>query len=84
LNSLKNHGADKEVSDMFEMGAETMALPLEERMKFEQGDGGQSFGSVLICLISVSHLICAVIRYKKAGANAVDAAGVACTPSQWR
>ncbi|KAJ8590793.1 hypothetical protein M405DRAFT_815425, partial [Rhizopogon salebrosus TDB-379] len=41
---LKNHGADQEVSDMFEMGAETMALPLEERMKFEQGDEGQSFG----------------------------------------
>ncbi|KAG0694045.1 hypothetical protein DFH29DRAFT_815763 [Suillus ampliporus] len=41
---LKNHGADQEVSDMFDMGAETMALPLEERMKFEQGDQGQSFG----------------------------------------
>ncbi|OAX31654.1 Clavaminate synthase-like protein [Rhizopogon vinicolor AM-OR11-026] len=54
---LKNHGADQEVSDMFDMGAETMALPCEERMKFEQGDEGQSFG------------------YKKAGANAVDAAG---------
>ncbi|KAJ8594553.1 Clavaminate synthase-like protein [Rhizopogon salebrosus TDB-379] len=41
---LKNHGADQEVSDMFDMGAETLALPLEERMKFEQGDNGQSFG----------------------------------------
>ncbi|KAG2358715.1 Clavaminate synthase-like protein [Suillus spraguei] len=41
---LKNHGADQEASDMFDMGAETMALPLEERMKFEQGDDGQSFG----------------------------------------
>ncbi|KAG1848549.1 hypothetical protein DFJ58DRAFT_890185 [Suillus subalutaceus] len=41
---LKNHGADQEVSDMFDMGAETMALPLEERMKFEQGDSGRSFG----------------------------------------
>ncbi|KAG2140990.1 hypothetical protein DEU56DRAFT_734600 [Suillus clintonianus] len=41
---LKNHGADQDVSDMFDMGAETMALPLEERMKFEQGDKGQSFG----------------------------------------
>jgi len=44
---LKNHGTDKEVSEMFDMGAETMALPLEERMKFEQGDEGQSFGSVV-------------------------------------
>ncbi|KAG2128240.1 hypothetical protein DEU56DRAFT_872694 [Suillus clintonianus] len=41
---LKNHGADQEVSDMFDMGAEAMALPLEERLKFEQGDTGQSFG----------------------------------------
>lgn len=42
--SLKNHGADREVEEMFEMGAETMSLPLEEKMKFEQGDSGQSFG----------------------------------------
>ncbi|KAG2141049.1 hypothetical protein DEU56DRAFT_870878 [Suillus clintonianus] len=41
---LKNHGSDQEVSDMFDMGAETLSLPLEERMKFEQGDDGQSFG----------------------------------------
>ncbi|KAL5526725.1 hypothetical protein ACEPAF_8450 [Sanghuangporus sanghuang] len=41
---LKNHGADKEVEGMFDMGAETMDLPLEEKMKFEQGDDGKSFG----------------------------------------
>ncbi|PFH45782.1 hypothetical protein AMATHDRAFT_71100 [Amanita thiersii Skay4041] len=41
---LKNHGADEEANGMFEMGAETMALPLEENMKFEQGDDGRSFG----------------------------------------
>lgn len=29
---------------MFDMGAETMALPLEEKLKFEQGDEGVSFG----------------------------------------
>ncbi|OAX37526.1 Clavaminate synthase-like protein [Rhizopogon vinicolor AM-OR11-026] len=40
---LKNHGADQEVSDMFDMGVETMALPFEERMKFGQGEG-QYFG----------------------------------------
>ena len=42
--SLKNHGADKEVQGMFEMGSETMKLPMEEKMKFEQGDGGRSCG----------------------------------------
>ncbi|KIJ11365.1 hypothetical protein PAXINDRAFT_171811, partial [Paxillus involutus ATCC 200175] len=41
---LKNHGADEEVNAMFDMGAETMALPLEEKLKFEQGDEGQSCG----------------------------------------
>lgn len=41
---LKNHGADQEANDMFDVGAETLALPLEERLKFEQGDNGQSFG----------------------------------------
>ncbi|KAF5343657.1 hypothetical protein D9758_014697 [Tetrapyrgos nigripes] len=41
---LKNHGADDEVNGMFDMGAETMALPIEEKMKFEQGDAGISFG----------------------------------------
>jgi hypothetical protein len=42
--SLKNYGVDHEVNEMFEMGAETMALPLEEKMKYEQGDAGASFG----------------------------------------
>ncbi|KAH9952037.1 Clavaminate synthase-like protein [Amylocystis lapponica] len=41
---LKNHGAEREVDAMFEMGNETMKLPLEEKMKFEQGDDGISFG----------------------------------------
>ncbi|KAG6899688.1 hypothetical protein C0993_007888 [Termitomyces sp. T159_Od127] len=41
---LKNHGVDKEVDGMFDMGAETMKLPLEEKLKFEQGDDGMSFG----------------------------------------
>lgn len=42
--SLKNHGAEQEVSNMFEMGAETMRMPLDEKMKYEQGDEGMSFG----------------------------------------
>ncbi|EMD38839.1 hypothetical protein CERSUDRAFT_92873 [Gelatoporia subvermispora B] len=41
---LKNHGADEEVNSMFEFGMETMSLPLDEKMKFEQGDSGLSFG----------------------------------------
>jgi isopenicillin N synthase-like dioxygenase len=41
---LKNHGADEDVANMFDMGAETMDLPLEEKMKYEQGDDGFSFG----------------------------------------
>ncbi|KAF8997622.1 hypothetical protein BDQ17DRAFT_1508640 [Cyathus striatus] len=41
---LKNHGIDEEVNDMFQMGAETMALPLEEKTKFEQGRRRKPFG----------------------------------------
>ncbi|EIN05629.1 Clavaminate synthase-like protein [Punctularia strigosozonata HHB-11173 SS5] len=41
---LKNHGVEEEVRRMFEMGRETMALPMEEKMKFEQGDSGMSAG----------------------------------------
>ncbi|KAJ6466028.1 hypothetical protein C8R47DRAFT_42715 [Mycena vitilis] len=41
---LNNHGADKLAERMFQMAAETMLLPMEEKLKFEQGDGGNSFG----------------------------------------
>ena len=41
---MKNHGVDCEVNDMFDMGAETLDLPLEEKMRYEQGDNGDSFG----------------------------------------
>ncbi|THH06658.1 hypothetical protein EW145_g3931 [Phellinidium pouzarii] len=41
---LKNHGVDQEVEEMFEMGAETMDLPMSEKLEYEQGDDGQSFG----------------------------------------
>ncbi|THH10585.1 hypothetical protein EW145_g1235 [Phellinidium pouzarii] len=37
---LKNHGADREVEQMFEMGEETMDLPLEEKLKYTQGAQG--------------------------------------------
>ncbi|SJL02787.1 related to oxidoreductase, 2OG-Fe(II) oxygenase family [Armillaria ostoyae] len=41
---LKNHGVEEEASRMFEIGEETMRLPLEEKMKYERGDDGRSFG----------------------------------------
>ncbi|VDC01153.1 unnamed protein product [Peniophora sp. CBMAI 1063] len=56
---LKNHGADEEVDGMFDMGAETMALPLEEKKKFAQVDEG----------IAIS------FGYKAAGSTATDSSG---------
>ncbi|KAK0505609.1 hypothetical protein EDD18DRAFT_340388 [Armillaria luteobubalina] len=41
---LKNHGAGQEANGMFDMGDETMRLPMEEKLKYEQGDDGSSFG----------------------------------------
>ncbi|KAI0785414.1 hypothetical protein BC629DRAFT_1516976 [Irpex lacteus] len=41
---IKNHGTEREVADMFDMGAETLDLPLSEKIKYEQGDNGDSFG----------------------------------------
>ncbi|KAJ6607613.1 hypothetical protein B0H10DRAFT_1956143 [Mycena sp. CBHHK59/15] len=41
---LKNHGVEEEANGMFEMATETMGLPMVEKMKYEQGDGGMSFG----------------------------------------
>ena len=41
---MKNHGADELVNEMFDMGEETMSLPFEEKIRFEQGDDGMSFG----------------------------------------
>ena len=43
-HSLSNHGVDREVNAVFDVGAETLALPLAEKMKYEQGDNGGSFG----------------------------------------
>jgi len=42
--SLKNHGVTEEVNAMFSLGEEAMKLPLEEKLRFEQGDEGSSFG----------------------------------------
>ena len=48
---MKNHGVE-EVDGMFDMGEETMKLPLDEKMKFEQGDDGMSAGyGLLSCVV---------------------------------
>lgn len=60
---------------MFQMGAETMALPSEEKLKFEQGDEGMSHGCVPILAEIIREDLCKY-RYKAAGANATDASGV--------
>ena len=44
LSSLKNHDLDVEVNRMFDVCAAALDLPLHEKMKFEQGDSGASFG----------------------------------------
>ncbi|KAF8875076.1 hypothetical protein CPB84DRAFT_1829234 [Gymnopilus junonius] len=41
---LKNHEVDELAQKMFDLGPEVMDLPLEEKMKYEQGDQGGSFG----------------------------------------
>ena len=74
-HSLKNHGTDAEVEAMLEMGAHTLALPFEEKMKFEQGDGGSSFGYSISIPSFTDEAQLTVSRYKFAGANATDASG---------
>ena len=44
ITTLKNHGVTDEVERIFGTGAETMELPMAEKLRFDQGDGGQSFG----------------------------------------
>jgi len=41
---LKNHGVEEDVDNMFEAGEKVMSMPMEEKMKYEQGDSGCSFG----------------------------------------
>ncbi|KAI0686228.1 Clavaminate synthase-like protein [Earliella scabrosa] len=41
---LKNHGVEAEVEAMFDMGKEVIGLPMEEKIKYELGDAGGSFG----------------------------------------
>ena len=51
---MKNHGVEQEVEDMFDMGAEVMDLPLEEKMEFEEGDGEMAFGSDILFILPSS------------------------------
>ena len=50
--SLINHGVDHEVNAVFNVGTETLALPLSQKMKFEQGDNGDSFGCATGCVLN--------------------------------
>jgi isopenicillin N synthase-like dioxygenase len=56
-----------------------MALPLEEKMKYWQGDSGRSFGQVfsthMIVVLFLNHLSSPVFSYKGTGESAVNAAG---------
>jgi len=54
-----------------------MALPMDEKMKFEQGDDGMTFGFVIFFVKnkSVVFLNLSNDSYKALGANAVDASG---------
>ena len=50
--SLKNHGADDLVDAMFDMGEETISLPMDEKLKYSETSLGEaigSFGLVLTC-----------------------------------
>lgn len=59
---------DREVSEMFDMGADTLDLPLEEKMKYEQGDNGDSFGFVPLFNLSFHlSLITTLIVTKQKG-----------------
>lgn len=76
-HSLKNHGADELVEQMFAMGVETMALPMEEKMRYEQGDDGCSHGYDAGEAIRYLHLAHTHLSsYKAAGVNATDETGV--------
>jgi isopenicillin N synthase-like dioxygenase len=77
--SLKNHGLDDAVNRMFDVCAETLDLPLEEKMKFEQGDNGDSFGFVPWRCERFSSSSIHQCRYKALGAIITDKNGTADT-----
>ncbi|RPD55162.1 Clavaminate synthase-like protein [Lentinus tigrinus ALCF2SS1-6] len=41
---LKNHGVDAEAQALLEVGRKALTLPLDEKLKYELGDEGGSFG----------------------------------------
>lgn len=44
LCSLSNHGCVEKADRIFDLGATAMALPMAEKLKYEQGDDGTSAG----------------------------------------
>ena len=73
-HSLKNHEAEDFVEPMFEMGRDTLALPFEEKMKYWQGNKGDSFGSANRLVIK-SRVLNRPTSYKVAGATYADLDG---------
>jgi hypothetical protein len=51
---LKNHGAEQDFVAMWGMAEDLFKLPEEEKMKYEQGDEGLSFGYALNHKIAVT------------------------------
>ena len=79
INSLKNHGAEREVEALFDLGREFMNLPLDEKMAYEEGDDGMQFGcaafnDILQPRESVQ-LTTSTLRYKAAGYHSADEHG---------
>lgn len=52
---------------MFDMGAETLDLPLSEKMKYEQGDNGDSFGCVYLILCFCISIYLLIAQLQGAG-----------------
>ncbi|KDQ63016.1 hypothetical protein JAAARDRAFT_29011 [Jaapia argillacea MUCL 33604] len=50
---LKNHGVENEARRMFDLGSKMGQLPMKEKMKYEQGDSGMSFGYKAVGTIAV-------------------------------
>lgn len=60
---------------MFDLSAEVMSLPKDEKMKFAQGDHGKSFGCVSVHFHPYPS-IPTQYRYKALGSNVISSSGI--------
>lgn len=75
IHSLSNHGID-EVDDMFDVYADALDLPLEEKMQYEQGDSGNSYGWVSFLRLKFPHRSSRfILSYKARGKIVTDKNG---------